>query len=101
MLVEHPAHDAQRMRRAGPELLSLALMDARNQVLRWMAVFEATGAPATPFGFSDYEAARAQLAQTLDALLDDLSGATNDDAALQRFRRALHEEDRLVESLYE
>ena len=51
MLVEHPAHDAQRMRRAGPELLSLALMDARNQVLRWMAVFETTGAPATPFGF--------------------------------------------------
>jgi ergothioneine biosynthesis protein EgtB len=29
-----------RMRRAGRELLSLALMDARNQSLRWIALFE-------------------------------------------------------------
>ncbi|HPO20114.1 MAG TPA: DinB family protein, partial [Rubrivivax sp.] len=33
-------HDAQRMRHAGPELLSLALIDARNHTLRWLAAFE-------------------------------------------------------------
>ncbi len=30
------------LRRAGKELLSLALMDARNQTLRWLSVYEAT-----------------------------------------------------------
>ena len=33
-------HDAQRMREAGPDLLSLALIDARNHTLRWLAAFE-------------------------------------------------------------
>jgi formylglycine-generating enzyme required for sulfatase activity len=31
-------------RRADPDLLSLALMDARNRTLRWLSVFEAGGA---------------------------------------------------------
>lgn len=33
-------HDPQRMRAAGVELLSLALIDARNHTLRWLAAFE-------------------------------------------------------------
>ncbi len=33
--------DAAQVRRAGKDLLSLALMDARNLTLRWAAVFEA------------------------------------------------------------
>jgi formylglycine-generating enzyme required for sulfatase activity len=36
-----PVHDARRMRQAGRELLSLALMDARNRTLRWLSAFEA------------------------------------------------------------
>lgn len=39
--------DAWHMRRAGKEVLSLALMDARNQSLRWIAACErALGGPA-------------------------------------------------------
>ena len=33
-------HDPERMRSAGAELLSLALIDARNHTLRWLAAFE-------------------------------------------------------------
>ena len=33
-------HDPVRMRRAGAELLSLALIDARNHTLRWLSAFE-------------------------------------------------------------
>ena len=33
-------HDPVRMRRAGADLLSLALIDARNHTLRWLAAFE-------------------------------------------------------------
>jgi len=36
------------MRRAGRDLLSLALMDARNHLLRWMTVFEDARAPLLP-----------------------------------------------------
>ncbi|WP_029718954.1 SUMF1/EgtB/PvdO family nonheme iron enzyme [Rubrivivax benzoatilyticus] len=36
--------DAQAMRVAGAELLSLALIDARNHTLRWLAAFEARDA---------------------------------------------------------
>ncbi|ODU08275.1 MAG: hypothetical protein ABS84_13670 [Rubrivivax sp. SCN 71-131] len=38
--------DPRAIRRAGAELLSLALMDARNLTLRWLAVFESRGAIA-------------------------------------------------------
>ena len=34
-------HDPERMRRADADLLSLALIDARNRTLRWLALFEA------------------------------------------------------------
>jgi ergothioneine biosynthesis protein EgtB len=40
--------DTPQMRRAGRELLSLALIDARNHSLRWAAAFEASPAGATP-----------------------------------------------------
>ncbi|MES2229702.1 MAG: SUMF1/EgtB/PvdO family nonheme iron enzyme [Pseudomonadota bacterium] len=40
--------DTPQMRRAGKELLSLGLMDARNHSLRWAAAFEATPAGAAP-----------------------------------------------------
>jgi ergothioneine biosynthesis protein EgtB len=33
-------HDPSRIRQAGAELLSLALIDARNHTLRWLAAFE-------------------------------------------------------------
>jgi gamma-glutamyl hercynylcysteine S-oxide synthase len=33
-------HDPVRMRQAGADLLSLALIDARNHTLRWLAAFE-------------------------------------------------------------
>ncbi len=38
--IEAPSIDSARMRRAGRELLSLALMDSRNHTLRWIAAFE-------------------------------------------------------------
>jgi len=41
-----PVHDPLRMRHAGRELLSLALMDARNHTLRWLSAFEAADTPA-------------------------------------------------------
>jgi len=43
-----PPIDAARMRRAGRDLLSLALMDARNHSLRWLQAFEQSGRKATP-----------------------------------------------------
>ncbi|WP_310734485.1 selenoneine synthase SenA [Piscinibacter defluvii] len=45
--IEAPNVDSARMRRAGKELLSLALMDSRNHTLRWIAAYErALGAAA-------------------------------------------------------
>ena len=38
--IEAPSVDSARMRRAGRELLSLALMDSRNHTLRWIGAFE-------------------------------------------------------------
>jgi ergothioneine biosynthesis protein EgtB len=38
--LELPSMDAVQMRAAGRDLLSLALMDARNQTLRWMTALE-------------------------------------------------------------
>ncbi len=40
--------DTAQMRHAGRDLLSLALMDARNHSLRWAAAFEAAPAGAAP-----------------------------------------------------
>ncbi len=39
-LINPAVHDAQAMRGAGASLLSLALMDARNRTLAWLAVFD-------------------------------------------------------------
>ena len=39
--------DSPLMRQAGKDLLSLALMDARNHSLRWFAAFEAAAPEAT------------------------------------------------------
>jgi ergothioneine biosynthesis protein EgtB len=39
--IEAPSVDAARMRSAGKDLLSLALIDARNHTLRWIAACEA------------------------------------------------------------
>jgi len=50
--------DSPRMRHAGKELLSLALMDARNHTLRWFAAFEAVpggpGAAAWELGHAGW-----------------------------------------------
>jgi hypothetical protein len=35
--------DPAAIRRAGADVLSLALIDARNELLRWLAAFEAGG----------------------------------------------------------
>jgi iron(II)-dependent oxidoreductase len=42
------AIDASTLRSAGPDLLSLALMEARNRTLRWLAAFEAAPPLAPP-----------------------------------------------------
>ena len=39
-LIDPRVHDAQGMRRAGADLLQLALMDARNRTLGWLAAFD-------------------------------------------------------------
>ncbi|MDT7835760.1 SUMF1/EgtB/PvdO family nonheme iron enzyme [Aquabacterium sp. OR-4] len=39
-LINPAVHDAQAMRQAGADLLSLALMDARSRTLGWLAAFE-------------------------------------------------------------
>ncbi|MDP9043347.1 MAG: SUMF1/EgtB/PvdO family nonheme iron enzyme [Pseudomonadota bacterium] len=46
--VEAANVDSARMRRAGKELLSLALIEARNRSLRWAAAFEAGPAGVAP-----------------------------------------------------
>ena len=45
--IEAPNVDSARMRSAGKELLSLALMDARNHTLRWIAAYERALGDAT------------------------------------------------------
>jgi gamma-glutamyl hercynylcysteine S-oxide synthase len=40
VVLESPDADATQMRRAGKDLLSLALMDARNHTLRWIGAYE-------------------------------------------------------------
>ena len=40
--------DTAQMRCAGRELLSLALMDARNHSLRWTAAFDGAACGAAP-----------------------------------------------------
>ena len=156
-------HDPQRMRVAGAELLSLALIDARNHTLRWLSAFEPHLASLAPVAdvdpplwlvgqagwFQEYwvsrnvqrqrgeaaEAARPRLAsieprsddwfdpachdraqrwqaslpdaaalrhylaETLEATLDLLAGARDDDASLYVYRLALLHEDRLSEAL--
>ena len=158
-------HDAQHMRQAGAELLSLALIDARNHTLRWLAAFEpqlqalpkvpdvdpplwlvghagwfqerwitrnvqcqrgeaadaagprlASIKPRADAAFDpdcrsrgerwglalpDATALRGYLAQTLEATLDLLAGAGDDDAALYFYRLALLHEDRGCEALAE
>lgn len=39
-LIDAQVHDAQAMRGAGADLLSLALMDARNRTLGWLSAFD-------------------------------------------------------------
>ena len=39
-LIDPRVHDARAMRRAGADLLQLALMDARTRTLGWLAAFE-------------------------------------------------------------
>ncbi len=39
-LINAEVHDARAMRRAGRDLLGLALMDARNRTLGWLAAFD-------------------------------------------------------------
>jgi iron(II)-dependent oxidoreductase len=40
VLLDSPDLDSPQMRHAGKDLLSLALLDARNHTLRWMSAFE-------------------------------------------------------------
>ena len=48
---------AQRMRHADAELLSLALMQARNQTLAWLALFEPAAAAPEPLPSAHFEPA--------------------------------------------
>ena len=45
VLIDARVYDAQAMRSAGAELLSLALMDARTRTLGWLAAFEGLALP--------------------------------------------------------
>jgi iron(II)-dependent oxidoreductase len=91
-------------REGGADWLSLALIDARNQTLAWLAVFEPTPAAAQALRLvlpaqTDLAAGRAQLAAATETLLDELANVDeDDDEALRPYRRALHHEDRLVEA---
>jgi iron(II)-dependent oxidoreductase len=95
---------AQLARDGGADWLSLALIDARNHTLAWLAVFEGTAAAAQALqrvlpGQTDVAAARAQLAASMEALLDPLAGIDDDDdEGLRPYRTTLHDEDRLVET---
>jgi len=46
-LTTAPLDDGLQIRHAGADLLSLALIDARNHALRWLAAFDGAAAPAT------------------------------------------------------
>ena len=46
LFVDPQVHDAQAMRLAGADRLSLALIDARQRTLSWLAVFEGLSGPA-------------------------------------------------------
>lgn len=50
-LIDAQVHDAQAMRHAGAELLQLALMDARNRTLGWLAAFDGLQLGAAFDGF--------------------------------------------------
>ncbi len=57
----HPLDDPQAIRHAGPDLLSLALIDARNQLLQWLALDESDAAlriAARAGGYQEYWIAR-------------------------------------------
>jgi gamma-glutamyl hercynylcysteine S-oxide synthase len=53
--------DPLRIRRADPELLSLALIDARNLSLRWLEVFESRGLHRRPVTDGGTDAGRSPL----------------------------------------
>src|SRR5262245_15716390 len=151
-------HDPLAMRRSGGELLSLALIDARNRTLRWLSAFHGANVDALRSEFDpplwvvghvawfqevaiarnvrraqghgaptlasiepradawfdpatstreqrwrDTDVADAHLrdylAATLDATLELLEHATEDDSGLQMFRLALAREDAAAEVL--
>jgi len=46
-------HDPVRMRRAGADVLSLALIDARNHTLRWLSIFEPQLRALSPSAYVD------------------------------------------------
>ena len=54
----HGLHDAQAMRHADADQLSLALIAARNQTLRWLSLFESAGDVAAPTPHAHFEPAR-------------------------------------------
>jgi iron(II)-dependent oxidoreductase len=91
-------------REGGADWLSLALIDARNHTLAWLGVFERTPAASQALqavlpAETDFAAARTQLTAATEALLDALAHIDDDDdEALRPYRRALHDEDRLVET---
>jgi iron(II)-dependent oxidoreductase len=95
---------AQHAREGGADWLSLALIDARNHTLAWLSVFERTPAAVQALQLvlptqTDSAAARTQLAAATEALLDRLANIDDDDdEALHACRKALHDEDRLVEA---
>lgn len=90
-------------REGGADWLSLALIDARNRTLAWLAMFERTTAAAQALrlvlpGEADDGNARMRLADAMDTLLDQLAAIDDDgdDEALAPYRAALHDEDRRV-----
>ena len=46
-LITPEVHDPLAIRRAGPEVLGLALMDARTRTLAWLSAFDGHSLPST------------------------------------------------------
>ncbi|MFD0669781.1 SUMF1/EgtB/PvdO family nonheme iron enzyme [Ramlibacter sp. MAHUQ-53] len=115
------AIDSPAMRQAGRELLSLALMDARNHTLHLLACYEpvrpdavlsvadaiaqhaarwtAPQAADAAFPSRSLAEARERLLVQFEATLEALDAAPDDDAGLAAFRAALFHEDAWGEEL--
>ncbi|MES2481956.1 MAG: SUMF1/EgtB/PvdO family nonheme iron enzyme [Pseudomonadota bacterium] len=126
-----PAVDSPALRQAGGQLLSLALIDARNHTLQWLTAWEQAAQRQDPAGLAGLpqvldiaqrigaladrwivspgggvdrgaapvDSLRSGLMASLEATLELLDAAPDDDAGLRLFRAVLFHEDACGEQL--